>query len=97
MYNPDAHHRHSIRIKEYDYSQEGMYFITICTKDRECIFGTISNNKMILNEYGKIVETEIIKTEELRKNIKINNCVIMPNHMHMIIEIENVGARRAVP
>lgn len=46
---------------------------------------------MILNEYGRIIEKEIIKTEEIRKEIKINNFVIMPNHLHLIIEIENVG------
>ena len=91
-YNPEVHHRHSIRLKEYDYSKEGMYFITICTKDRECIFGNVINGKNILNEYGKMVEEEIIKTKTLRKEIEINEYVIMPNHVHIIIETTNVGA-----
>jgi len=55
-YNPEKHHRRSIRLKNYDYSQRGAYFITLCAKNRECLFGDIQNSTMILNEYGKIVE-----------------------------------------
>ena len=54
-YNPNIHHRRSIRLKGYDYSQEGLYFITICVKDRECLFGKIENNEMILNDAGKML------------------------------------------
>ena len=86
-YNPDIHKRKSIRLKGYDYSRAGMYFITICTYNRECLFGEIVNEEIILNEYGRIVEKEILKTEEIRKNIKIDKFVIMPNHIHLIIEI----------
>jgi putative transposase len=62
-YNPAIHHRRSIRLKGYDYSQTGAYFITICTQNRECLFGDIvgANGirpEMILNEYGKIVQDE---------------------------------------
>lgn len=91
-YNPDIHHRKSVRIKGYDYSKEGMYFITICTQNRECILGTIKNEKSILNDYGKIINEEILKTNEIRQNAEINNYIIMPNHVHMIIEInEKLG------
>lgn len=97
-YNPDIHHRKSIRLKGYDYSKEGMYFITICTQNKENIFGEINvgahcmcpntnNPTLLLNKYGKIVEEEILKTNEIRKNIKIEEYVIMPNHIHFIIEI----------
>lgn len=99
-YNPDIHHRKSIRLKNYDYSKVGLYFITICTQNKEKIFGEItnvgahcmcpnreSNTKMILSEYGKIVEEEINKTNKIRENIEINEYVIMPNHVHFIIEI----------
>ena len=55
-YNPQIHHRRSIRLKGYDYSQAGLYFITICTKDKECFFGRIENDEMILNEAGKIAD-----------------------------------------
>ena len=56
-YNPNIHHRRSIRLKGYDYTQPGLYFITICTENRECIFGHIANGKMILNETGQVAET----------------------------------------
>ena len=86
-YNHDIHKRKSIRLKGYDYSRAGMYFITICTYNRDCLFGEIVNEEIILNEYGRIVEEEILKTAEIRKNIKIDKFVIMPNHIHLIIEI----------
>jgi REP element-mobilizing transposase RayT len=53
-FNPQIHHRRSIRLKGYDYSQAGAYFITICIKNRECLFGKIVNGEMILNQYGNI-------------------------------------------
>ena len=83
--------RKDIRIPEYDYSQNGYYFITICTQGRKKILSKINDGKIILYEYGKIIEQEILKTKEIRKNIAINNYIIMPNHIHMIIEITNVG------
>ena len=55
-YNPEKHKRKSIRLKGYDYSQAGLYFITICVKNRACLFGNIENGKMILNDAGKIIE-----------------------------------------
>ena len=90
-YNPAIHNRRSIRLKGYDYAQEGLYFITLCCRDRECIFGTIVNGEMILNEFGKIAENEWLNTPVVRKNIALHAYVIMPNHIHGIIEIlENV-------
>ena len=89
-YNPDIHHRKSIRLKGYDYSQSGLYFITICTYEGLNFLGKIENGEMILNEYGKIAEEEILKTAEIRKNIEIDGYCIMPNHIHMIIEIKEL-------
>jgi REP element-mobilizing transposase RayT len=86
-YNPEIHHRRSIRLKGYDYSQEGLYFITICTHNRKCLFGEITDGKMILNEIGKIVENEWIKSAEIRAEIEIHAYCIMPNHFHAIAEI----------
>ncbi|MDP2807546.1 MAG: transposase [bacterium] len=85
--SPDnlRHHRRSIRLPEYDYSQEGAYFVTICTQDRKCIFGEIVNGKMVLNEWGQIVDDEIIKTETLHPGVIIDTYGIMPNHVHLII------------
>ena len=59
-YNPDIHHRRSIRLKGYDYAQAGLYFITICCEDKICLFGHIENGEMILNEYGEIAFNEWI-------------------------------------
>ena len=86
-YNPEIHKRKSIRLKDYNYSKEGMYFITICTHNREHLFGEIIDGKMILNNVGEIVKRELLKTNEIRKNVKIDNWVIMPNHIHFLIEI----------
>ena len=56
-YNPAIHHRRSIRLKGYDYSQAGLYFVTICCQNHKCLFGKITNGEMALNEYGHIVNT----------------------------------------
>ena len=95
------HYRRSIRLKEYDYSQPGWYYITICTYNKKCLFGRIANSKMVLNEFGKIVNEEWQKTKEIRRNIDLDYYVIMPNHVHGIIIIEfnsdNVGANSYSP
>ena len=69
-YNPDIHHRRSIRLKGYDYSQNGAYFVTICTHNRECMFGKIVNNEMTLNDYGKIVYEEWFLSAKIRNEIR---------------------------
>ncbi len=100
-YDPEIHHRRSIRLKGYDYSQAGAYFITICTHERECLFGEIRDGQMHLNEIGKIVETEWLKTAEIRDNVELDAFVVMPNHLHGIIVItgnsKTVGAHRSAP
>lgn len=101
MYNPKIHHRKSIRLKEYDYTIPNWYYVTICTHNKENLFGSIINNKMELNKYGIIVNEEWLKTKEIRKNIDLDYYVIMPNHIHGIIiiqyaENQNVRATRWV-
>ncbi len=86
-YNPLIHNRRSIRLKEYDYSQAGAYFVTICTKNRECLFGNISNDQMILNEYGEITEKCWFDLPNHYTNIQLGDFIIMPNHFHGIIEM----------
>ena len=83
------HHRRSIRLKEYDYTQSGLYFITICTNNRDMIFGEVVDGNVILNKWGEIVKYEWLQSEKLRQNIKMDDFVIMPNHFHGIIEIVN--------
>ncbi|WP_044117824.1 transposase [Alkaliflexus imshenetskii] len=79
----------SARLQNWDYRWDGAYFITICTQNRKCCFGEIENGKMILSEIGKIVETEWLKTTDLRPdmNLQLDAYVIMPNHFHAIIII----------
>ena len=79
--------RKSIRLQEYDYSQAGGYFVTICTQDRDCLFGEIVDGTMILNEMGKIVESEWIKSPEIRSEIELDVFQIMPNHFHTVLFI----------
>ena len=86
-YNPNIHHRRSIRLKGYNYSQAGLYFITLCCQDRACLFGEIENGKMKLNIYGQIAWQEWQATEIIRNNTALHEFIVMPNHIHGIIEI----------
>lgn len=86
-YDPQLHHRRSIRLQGYDYSQEGLYFVTICVQNRLNIFGEIIDRKMILNENGKIVENTWLDLPNHNPNIIPDVFCIMPNHFHAIIEI----------
>jgi len=79
----------SARLKNWDYSNDGFYFVTFCVKDHECVLGDIINNKMVLNKYGMIVHQEIINTSKIRKNVIIDEFVVMPNHIHLILIIDN--------
>ena len=93
-YNPKIHHRRSIRLKGYDYSQPGCYFITICAQNRRCIFGEIIDGQMVLNEFGEIVNDEWLKIPDRFPGIELDVFQIMPDHFHGIINI--VGATLAV-
>jgi REP element-mobilizing transposase RayT len=86
-FDPEKHHRRSIRLKNYDYSQPGFYFLTICTYKRQCWFGEIKNDRMYLNQIGKIVAEEWINTPKIRSNFLLDEWVIMPNHLHGIVII----------
>lgn len=89
-YNPTIHRRKSIRLQGYDYSQAGLYFITICTHNRVPLFGEIVDGEMQLNELGIVADEEWRKTEHIRAHIVLHEFVIMPNHIHGIIQL--VGA-----
>ena len=86
--------RHSIRLRDYDYSEPGAYFLTVCTKERERLFGEINQGEMKLNGAGKIVQSIWVQLPKRFPNIELNEFVIMPNHVHGIISILdlNVGA-----
>ncbi len=85
--NFNKHHRRSIRLKGYDYSREGGYFVAVDTWKHECIFGEIVGAEMRLNEIGNIVRVEWYRTSEIRSNVELDEFVVMPNHMHGIIII----------
>ena len=86
-YNPKIHNRQSIRLKGHDYSQAGLYFITIIVQNRLHLFGKIKNGEMILNDAGIMVEKWYSEMENKFPNIKCNEHVVMPDHFHCIIEI----------
>jgi len=93
------HHRRSIRLKGYDYSQSGLYFVTICCQDRICRFGKIENGEMVLNDFGKIAYSEWGKLPERYPNMFLDVFQIMPNHIRGIIALGKicaVGATLAV-
>jgi len=85
--NSNLPNRRSIRLKNYDYSQKGSYFITIVTQNRKHLFGKIEDGIMILSSVGRIVEEEWLNTIQLRPNVSLGEFIIMPDHMHMIITI----------
>jgi REP element-mobilizing transposase RayT len=74
-------------------SQAGAYFITICAYNRECIFGDILEEQMRLNRYGEIVNSEWLKTINMRRNLMLDAYIIMPNHVHGIILISDFDSR----
>ena len=84
-FNPKIHHRRSIRLKGYDYSRAGLYFITICVQDRKYLFGKIENEEMALNDFGTIAYQQWAKLPERFANMELDVFQIMPNHMHGII------------
>jgi len=101
LYDPNRHHRRSIRLKGYDYTQPGAYFVTICTHNRESLFGRVVDGEMMLNAFGEIVWEGWSRTAQVRPYVALfeHEFVVMPNHIHVIIWIvddvdDPVGAQR---
>lgn len=88
MYNPQIHHRRSIRLKNYDYSQKGLHFITLIVKNRKHLFGKIDNGQMNLNALGKIATEEWLNSIKVRHNISLGDFIFMPDHFHAIVSID---------
>ena len=80
--------RRSIRLRGFDYSADGAYFLTICVRNRECLLGEIQNKQMILNNYGKIVREIWESLPNQVSDIDLDEYVIMPNHFHAILVID---------
>ncbi len=82
--------RKTIRLRDYDYSQAGAYFVTICSKDRKCLLGKIVNSKMDLSDVGNIVNACWQGIAKHVRNVKLDAWIIMPNHVHGIIMIDEM-------
>ncbi len=91
------HQRKSIRLKDYDYSQPGAYFITINVTNRKCLFGSIKNDEMIINKYGRIAQECWYNIPEHFIHVQLDAFIVMPNHIHGIILITGVEATHASP
>ncbi len=81
----------SHRMPDWDYSGNGVYFLTIVTQNRVCNLGVINNGKIKLSDFGKIVETELLKSFEIRDELILDEYIIMPNHLHVIIVLNKSG------
>jgi len=90
-YDPFKHHRRSIRLRGYDYTQAGAYFVTIVARNRECLFGAVVDGVMHVNACGEIVVEEWLRSAEIRKEIELDEWVVMPNHLHGIVVIVSDG------
>ena len=98
-FDPTIHHRRSIRLQGYDYSQAGMYFVTLCTRNRECLFGEIVDETMRLNPVGQIVADSWAWLAQRYEHVELDEWVVMPNHLHGIVVINDhcKGGSRTAP
>ncbi|MEK7368036.1 MAG: transposase, partial [Planctomycetota bacterium] len=95
-HNPVKHQRRSIRLKGYDYSQKGAYFVTICTCNKKCLFGKVVESKIVLNKLGQMVVKCWNEIPIHFPNVELDVFVIMPNHLHGIIVLTDY-CRGGVP
>jgi putative transposase len=89
-YDPKKHHRRSIRLRGYDYAQEGEYFVTICTFERECVLGEIKDGTMRLSSSGEIAKQCWDEIPRHFENVELGEFVIMPNHLHGVILLPGI-------
>jgi hypothetical protein len=89
-YDPDIHHRRSIRLREYDYSQPGAYYVTICVQDHQCLLGEVVQGQMNHNDAGRMVDRDWRSIPTQFPAVELDECIVMPNHFHGILRI--VGA-----
>ncbi len=95
-FDPDKHHRRSIRLRGYDYTKSGAYFVTICTQGKECILGEIKNGMMIKNKFGKIISNSWEEIPVKYPHVNLDISVTMPNHFHGILVIDTTTRRGGV-
>lgn len=95
-YDPEIHHRCSIRLKGYDYTRPGAYFITIVTQNRKLLFGKISNGEMKPNDFGEIVESCWLALPQHYPQLILDEFALLPAHVHCIMIIKN-KSRHGIP
>jgi len=88
-FNPDIHHRRSIRLKEYDYTKAGAYFVTICLFQRECLCGCVIDGEMQLGESGLAVQDAWDDLPNHYSHVELDQFIVMPNHVHGIVLLDN--------
>lgn len=98
-YDPNKHHRRSIRLRGWDYRDGGAYFVTVATHNRAYLFGEVVNGAMVASDFGRIAAEEWERTAQLRPYVRLDAFVVMPNHVHGIVwilgvETPRVGAQR---
>ena len=91
-YDPERHHRRSIRLPGYDYTQDGAYFVTLVAANRECLFGDVVDGHVVLSTCGKIVDWFWRDIPRHAAYVRLDAYVVMPNHVHAVLWIANVGA-----
>lgn len=91
MDHSETLHRHSLRFKDYDYTQAGAYFVTICTKNHQCIFGEIQQGRMQLNATGRLAAAQWQQLPNRFTDLDLGEWVVMPNHIHGILVITGMG------
>jgi putative transposase len=92
VFDPERRRRASLRLQGYDYTQAGLYFVTICVQDRVCLFGDVVDGEMRLSKAGEVVAEEWARTAEIRPTVVLDAFVIMPNHLHGIVMLVDVDA-----
>ena len=83
--NDELPKRRSIRLRHYNYSQLGAYFVTICAHERRCLFGCVLDGQALLNPIGDVIAREWFKSSEMRPDVELDAFVVMPNHLHGIV------------
>src|SRR3990172_11456802 len=91
-YDPTKHHRRSIRLPTYDYARAGAYFVTICTQNRECLFGAVVDGQSALTGSGEMSESVWCELPDHYPGVAVDAFVVMPNHIHGTVILVGAGA-----
>ena len=96
-YDPDVHHRRSIRLPAYDYTRAGAYFVTLCIQNRACVLGTVRDAVVDPTQAGRMVVDQCIALPGRFPTLTLDAFVLMPNHWHGILVLAGSGDRGAGP